>query len=247
MPETHERPDGRTPTPELQRMRDATRALRLHLAQLPIDYALDTSADVFLGSIAFMSARNRYDCAESLIGSGFGGTVMGSMARSLLIDGLRWHWIAEDPAHRRKSLLGDLLTERNRLATLFANEDVSCPTLTRWLMPLPDVADLTGSSLTWLDAPGTPEESSLLQRLQNQSPTPHPRIGAAGSALLDMAGLRGVCDVLAFAGHGNYLGLQGSLAVDGAPGFDLRADHEALYMHAAAVGVVLTWDCCTDR
>jgi hypothetical protein len=55
-----------------------------------------------------------------------------------------------------------------------------------------------------------------------------------------MAGLRGAVMVLAHAGHGNYLGLQSSLTEDGAIGHDLRADHEALFMHVAAVGVTAT-------
>jgi hypothetical protein len=55
-----------------------------------------------------------------------------------------------------------------------------------------------------------------------------------------MAGLRGAVMVLAHAGHGNYLGLQSSLTDDGAPGHDLRADHEALFMQVAAVGVTAT-------
>ena len=46
--------------------------------------------------------------------------------------------------------------------------------------------------------------------------------------------------VLAHAGHGNYLGLQSSLTDDGVPGHDLRADHEALFMHVAAAGVTAT-------
>jgi len=42
--------------------------------------------------------------------------------------------------------------------------------------------------------------------------------------------------LLAHAGHGNYLGQRSTLTEDGALGFDLRADHEALFMHVAAVG-----------
>ena len=65
-----------------------------------------------------MFARQRYDCADSMIGAGFGGTVLGFMARSLFIDGLRWLWIGQDP-ERRRSLLGDLILERNRLCIQF--------------------------------------------------------------------------------------------------------------------------------
>lgn len=46
--------------------------------------------------------------------------------------------------------------------------------------------------------------------------------------------------ILGHAGHGNLLGLQSSVAADGVPGHDLRADHEALFMHVAAVGVTVT-------
>lgn len=46
--------------------------------------------------------------------------------------------------------------------------------------------------------------------------------------------------VLAHAGHGNYLGLLSSLTDDGAPGHDLRADHEALFLQVAAAGVTTT-------
>ncbi|MER7921505.1 MULTISPECIES: hypothetical protein [unclassified Streptomyces] len=46
--------------------------------------------------------------------------------------------------------------------------------------------------------------------------------------------------VLGHAGHGNLLGLQSSIAAGGVPGHDLRDDHEALFMHVAAVGVTVT-------
>ena len=84
------RPDGRAPTPETRKLRVTTRALRYHLDTLPIEYDLDVSSDRFLAGLAFMFARQRYDCADSLIGAGFGGTVLGSIARSLFVDGLRW-------------------------------------------------------------------------------------------------------------------------------------------------------------
>lgn len=112
-----ERPDGRDASPETLRLRRATRALRLHLDELPIVYDLDVSGDRFLSGLSFMSARHRYGCSESMIGAGFGGTVIGSIARSLFVDGLRWLWIDEEP-ERRRSLLGALLHERHRLCEL---------------------------------------------------------------------------------------------------------------------------------
>jgi hypothetical protein len=196
-----------------------------------------------------MSARQRYDCAESMIGAGFGGTVLGAIARSLFVDGLRWLWIGEEPG-RRRFLLGDLLEQRNRICVLLEETGASCPVLSRWLMPLPDVADLTGQSLTWLDVPPTPTDDELLDwYLARFGTDPLPsqagvdqRSGLMWQAatLLDMAGLRGAVMVLAHAGHGNYLGLQSSLAEGGAVAHDLRADHEALFMHVAAVGVSAT-------
>ncbi len=242
------RPDGRAPTPETRKLRAATRALRMHLDTLPIDYNLNVPGDRFLAGLAFMFARQRYDCAESMIGAGFGGTVLGSIARSLFVDGLRWLWIGEQP-ERRRSLLGDLLEERNRICVLLEETDASCPILSRWFMPLPDVADLTGESLTWLDAPSMPSEDELLDDFLARSgagPSPsqadgeHAALLRRARALLDMAGLRGAVMVLAHAGHGNYLGLQSSLTDDGAAGHDLRADHEALFMQVAAVGATAT-------
>ncbi|MEV4889676.1 hypothetical protein AB0K48_09840 [Nonomuraea sp. NPDC055795] len=191
-----------------------------------------------------MSARQRYDCAESMIGAGFGGTVLGAMARSLFVDGLRWLWIGESP-ERLRSLLGDLLQERNRICIVLEETEASCPNLARWLMPIPDVADLTGASLSWLDARPVPGEAELLDSFlagtsefaASDEATPLLRHTAA---LFNLAGLRGAVLVLAFAGHGNYLGLQSSLTQDGAIGHDLRADHEALFMHVAAAGVTAT-------
>jgi hypothetical protein len=58
------RPDGREPTPKTRKLRVATRALRYHLDTLPIDYNLDVSGDRFLAGLAFMFARQRYDCAD---------------------------------------------------------------------------------------------------------------------------------------------------------------------------------------
>jgi hypothetical protein len=228
------RPDGRAPTPETRKLRVGTQALRYHLDTLPIDYDLDVSGDRFLAGLAFMFARQRYDCAESMIGAGFGGTVLGSIARSLFVDGLRWLWIGEQPA-RRYSLLGDLLEERNRICVLLEETGASCLILPRWFMPLPDVADLAGQSLTWLDVPSMPSEDELLHDFLARSGTDSSPSQAGGEhatllrqarTLLDMAGLRGAVMVLAHAGHGNYLGLQSSLTEDGAPGYDLRADHE---------------------
>jgi len=124
VPGGEERPDGREVSEETVRLRVATRALRNHLDTLPIDYDLDVAPDFFLAGLAFMFARQRYDCADSMIGSGFGGTVIGSLGRSLLIDGLRWLWVANEPS-RRRSLLGDLLAERNRLCMLLDQSDAS--------------------------------------------------------------------------------------------------------------------------
>ncbi len=242
------RPDGRVPTLETRKLRVATRALRHHLDTLPIDYDLEVSGDRFLAGLAFMFARQRYDCADSMIGAGFGGTVLGSIARSLFVDGLRWLWIGEQP-ERRRSLLGDLLEERNRICVLLEETNTSCPILPRWFMPVPDVADLTGQSLTWLDAPSMPSEDELLHDFLARSgtdPSPsqsegeHAALLRRARMLLDMASLRGAVMVLAHAGHGNFLGLQSSLTDDGAPGHDLRADHEALFMQVAAVGVTAT-------
>jgi hypothetical protein len=242
------RPDNRTPTPETRRLRAATRALRRHLDELPIDYDLDVSGDRFLARLAFMFARQRYDCADSMIGAGFGGTVLGSIARSLFVDGLRWLWISDRP-ERRRLLLGDLLEERNRLCILLEKTEASCPILPRWLMPLPAIADLTGESLTWLDTPTMPSEDELLDDFLSNPTTvdlppgegdEHAAMLRRARALLDMAGLRGAVMVLAHAGHGNFLGLQSSLTEDGAAGHDLRPDHEALFMQVAAVGVTAT-------
>jgi hypothetical protein len=242
-----ERPDGRTATPETLRLRKATRGLRLHLDELPIDYDLDVSGDRFLAGLAFMFARNRYDCAESLLGAGFGGTVVGSIARSLFVDGLRWLWISDHP-DRRRALLGDLRDERNRLCILLERTGASCRNLPRWFMPLPNVADLTGQSLTWLDAPPMPGEHDLLDdfliRRGTQPPAnstgEHAQLLRRTQTLLDMSGLRGAVMVLDHAGHGNHLGLLSSLTDDGAAGHDLRADHEALFMQVAAAGVTAT-------
>lgn len=239
------RPDGRTATPETGALRLATRALRKHLDELPVDYNLSVPGDRYLTGLAFMFSRQRYDCADSMIGAGFGGTVLGFIARSLFIDGLRWLWIGQDP-ERRRSLLGDLLKERNHLCIQFETSQLFSEILPRWLMPLPDVADLTGASMTWVDAQPMPTEGELLSDFltgQSAGPpadgTPAALLQRAG-ALLDVAGLRGAVMVLDHAGHGNYLGFQSALTEDGAVGHDLRADHEALFMHVAAVGVTLT-------
>lgn len=242
-----DRPDGRTATPETLRLRKATRALRLHLGELPIDYDLGVSGDRFLAGLTFMFAQNRYDCAESLLGAGFGGTVVGAIARSLFVDGLRWLWIGDQP-DRRRALLGDLRDERNRLCILLERTNASCGNLPRWLMPLPDVADLTGQSLTWLDAPPMPDGDELLvdflARRGGQSPVAgtgeHVALLRRTQTLLDMSGLRGAVMVLDHAGHGNHLGLLSSLTDDGAAGHDLRADHEGLFMQVAAAGVTAT-------
>lgn len=243
------RPDGRASTVETLRLRAATRALRLHLDNLPDDYNEAVPPDRFIAGMAFMSARNRYDCAESMIGAGFGGTIIGAVARSVFVDGLRWLWIGQNPTQRRKCLLGDLLSERNRIAKVL-NDD-NCAATTRWLMPVPPVADLTGASRTWLDAPTLPSEEQLLdQLLLGPAPSQPPSLGlpadpisdfiGRANQMLDMAGLRGAAMVLAQASHGSYLGQRSTLTEDGTPGFDVRADHEALFMQAAAVGVFAT-------
>lgn len=235
------RPDARPASPATLRLREATRALRLHLDELPVDYSEVVPPDWFLTSLAFMFARNRYACAESMIGSGFGGTVIGAIARSNLTEGLRWLWVAQAPAARRRCVLGDLLAERSRVAELL---DSNCPTLKRWLMPVPPVADLTGASRTWLDTSSVPDEDTLLNELFSTHVTSPPEglddelagLLQQAHGMLDLAGLRGAAMVLAHAGHGNYLGQRSTLTEDGSPGFDVRADHEALFMHTAAVG-----------
>lgn len=234
-----DRPDGRTASEELTKLRSATRALRNHLDELPVEYNHGLSSDRFLAGMSFMFARQRYGCAESLIGAGMGGTVLGAMARSLFVDGLRWRWVAADPETRRPLLLGDLLEERNRICWALREHAISLGNLPRWLMPIPPVADLTGESLTWLQTPPFPGEDALLLDFLNSAEL------SAGEAaswdamhLLDAASMRGAILVLAFAGHGNFLGLQSCLAEDGQPGSDLREDFEALFMHAAAVGTV---------
>ncbi len=234
------RPDGRVPSPELQRLRFANRALRLHLDELPIAVDEHVSADRFLSGLGFMSARHRYDCAESLIGAAFGGTVLGAMARSLFTDGLRWLWIADDPQARRRALLGDLVQERHRICDLLATKGGHCPNLARWLMPVPAVADLTGESLNWVDATPMPTDEALLDEFLTNSAVAKGQPHERARALMNVGGLRGAVLVLAHAGHGNYLGLQSSLADGGVPGHDLRADHEALFMHVAAAGAVAT-------
>lgn len=240
------RPDGRIATAEIRRLRMATRALRYHLDELPVDYDLDMPGDRFLSSVAFMFARQRYDCAESMIGAGFGGTVLGAISRSLFVDGLRWLWIGRQP-ERRRTLLGDLLEERNRLCILLEKTEASCPILARWLMPLPQVPDLTGESLAWLDASAMPTEDQLIDSFLSEHQPADSRMADGDSALLrrarsllDMTGLRGAVLILAHAGHGSHLGLQSSLTEDGVPGHDVRADHEALFMHVAAAGVTAT-------
>lgn len=228
-------------------MRAATRALRVYLDDLPIDYDERVPPEKFLTGIAFMVARNRYGCADSMIGSGFGGTVVGAIARSILTDGLRWLWVAQSQ-DRDPCILGDLLEERSRIASVVPSE---AEVRTRLLMPIPPVADLTGASQQWVSAPATPHEDALLDDLlssptdastRRTSPRPDlpPEVAKAllrARQFFDLAGLRGAAAVLAHAGHGNYLGQRSTLTSDGTPGFDLRVDHEALFMHVAAVGV----------
>ncbi|WP_163508186.1 hypothetical protein [Fodinicola acaciae] len=164
------------------------------------------------------------------------------------MDGLRWLWIGEQP-ERSRALLGNLLQERNRICVLLEEADASCPILNRWLMPLPDLADLTGQSMSWLDVAPIPDENELLEDFLQGSPSdeslvwpgrPQEPLLRRVRMLLDVPGLRGAVMVLAHAGHGNYLGLQSSLTADGTPGHDLRPDHEALFMHVSAIGVIAT-------
>ncbi|GLX03309.1 hypothetical protein [Microbispora sp. NBRC 16548] len=237
------RPDGRRSSRETLRLRAATRALRLHLDELPVVFHYDGAGDQFLAEAAFPFARQRYDCAESMIGAGFGGAVLGSLARSLFVDGLRWLWIGQAPKSRRICLLGSMLEERNRICLALERYDASCPILPRWFAPLVGVTDLTGSSKTWLQAPALPHETDLLNIFLTGD---HPATAgsndllSAAQRMLNIAGLRGAVMILSHAGHGNLLGLQSCLTENGAVGHDLRPDHEALYMHMAAVGVTLT-------
>ncbi|GAA1264416.1 hypothetical protein Psi02_64210 [Planotetraspora silvatica] len=237
------RPDGRISSPETLRLRRATRALRLHLDELPVEFHFWGPGDQFLAECAFPFARQRYDCAESMIGAGFGGTVLGSIARSLFDDGLRWFWIGDDPGTKRVALLGSMLEERNRVCMAMESDHASCPILPRWFAPLIGVTDLTGSSEMWLRAPAVPDQAALLADfLGGVRPTNATQDELLDEAqdLLNISGLRGAVMILAHAGHGNLLGTQSSLTERGGIGHDLRPDHEALYMQVAAVGVTLT-------
>jgi hypothetical protein len=140
------RPDGREADVAIVRLRAATRALRLHLDGLPAVFHFDGAGDQFLAESAFPFARWRYACADSLLGSEMGGTVVGALARSLFDDGLRWQWIAQDPAQRRAVLVGSTLEERNRVCT--------CPNLPNSLAALTD----------------RPLEQPTLSRSQHQAP-----------------------------------------------------------------------------
>ncbi len=239
---TERRPDGRVVSEKLDRLRAATRALRLHLDSLPIDYRLGDAPERFLAGLAVASARQRYDCAESFIGAGFGGMAAGALARGLLVDALRWTWIAASPGRSRR-LLADLLAERSRLCELVDSVDADAPTLPRWLQPLPSLAGLTGFGQRWEELSPIPGDDELLSdflssRLVSAAgETPEPSL-ARVLALLAGAELKGATMVLAHAGHGNYLGLLSTVGEGGAPGFDLREDHEALFLQAAATGVV---------
>lgn len=119
------------------------------------------------------------------------------------------------------------------------NDDCSVRNLPRWLIPVAPVADLTGESLAWLNVPPFPDDAELLADLLNAVDY-NAGTAPAGDPmhLLDSAGMRGAVLVLAFAGHGNFLGLQSCLSEDGQPGHDLRDLYEALFMHAAGVGAV---------
>lgn len=243
------RPDGRNADAATVRLRAATRALRLHLDGPSAVFHFDGASDQFLAVSVFPFARWRYACADSLLGSGMGGTVVGALARSLFDDGLRWQWIAQDAAERRGALMGSMLEERNRICGYVADHDVSFPNRARWFVPLSGVTDLSGGSLAALSAPPLPDERELLDMFLDSPalPVAPAVVGGRVEDLLDaargtltMSGLRGAVMVLSHAGHGNLLGLQSSLAAGGVPGHDLRADHEALFMHVAAVGVTVT-------
>ncbi|SCE61079.1 hypothetical protein GA0115253_109028 [Streptomyces sp. Termitarium-T10T-6] len=231
-------------------LRAATRALRFHLDTLPAVFHFDGPGDQFLAESAFPFARWRYACATSLLGSGMGGTVVGALARSLFDDGLLWQWVAQCPAERRPALLGSMLEERDRICGYLSAHDVSCPNLARWFVPLDGVTDLTGASLEALSAPSLPDAAELLDGFLASPPVQQTQpvlqgggiedLLQAARGMLAMSGLRGAVMVLGHAGHGNLLGMQSSLAADGVPGHDLRPDHEALFMHVAAVGVTVT-------
>lgn len=143
-----------------------------------------------------------------------------------------------------------MLKERDRICGYLADHEVSCPNLARWFVPLDGVTDLTGSSLAALAAPSLPDTAELLDLFLASAPTRTASTALLGGSIKDLlkaargmlavSGLRGAVMVLAHAGHGNLLGLQSSLAAGGAAGHDLRADHEALFMHVAAVGVTVT-------
>jgi hypothetical protein len=158
------RPDGRTSSPETLRLRAATRALRLHLDELPAVFHFNGPGDQFFAELAFPFARQRYSCAESLIGAGFGGTVIGSLARSLFADGLRWMWIGAAPSECLVTLLGSMMEECNRICMILENSNASCPILPRWFAPVTEIANMTGASMEWLRAPAIPDEQTLLDQ-----------------------------------------------------------------------------------
>ncbi|WP_137843750.1 hypothetical protein [Microbacterium sp. 2FI] len=202
-----------------------------------MDYNSGSGPDRFLAGISFNFARQRYGCAESLIGSGMGGVVLGAISRSVLVDGLMWRWVAADPSTRRLILLGGLLRERSGICDAADKGGVTITNLPRWLMPIPPVAGLAGLE-AWWDNPQMPDADALLEDFLNTAGDPNAAPSGDPMHLLDAAGLRGAVLVLAFAGHGNFLGLQSCLTEDGQPGHDLRDVYEALFMHAAAVGVL---------
>jgi len=210
----------------------------MHLDKLPVDFDLNVSSDRVLAGFVFVSARHRYACAESLIGAGFGGMTMGSLSRSLFDDGLRWIWIGDDP-NRLRLIDGQLLDERSRICQTLDNEGCTCPNLRSWLEPITGllpIAPVSGAT------PALPSDQDLIAGVSDVglvpgSSRPDPLLEAA-AALLDRPELRGAGKALSFAGHGSYLGLMSGLSETGLPGFDLRFDHEALYMQMAAAGVV---------
>jgi hypothetical protein len=110
-----------------------------------------------------------------------------------------------------------MLEERDRICGYLAEQEVSCPNLARWFVPLHGITDLTGAALA---APSLPAEAELLDLFLASSttlPASPTLIGGgvedlleAARRMLAMSGLRGAVMVLEQAGHGNLLGLQSS-------------------------------------
>ena len=140
--------------------------------------------------------------------------MIGSLARSLFVDGLRWLWIGVAPASRRIRLLGSMMEERNRICLTLERYNASCPILPRWLAPLVGITDLTGASTAWLQAPKHAHESELLDMFlagRHHTAESSTSLLGEGARLLNIAGIRGAVLILSHTGHGNLLGLQESL------------------------------------